>query len=54
MQEGNQTLSMPKNVQSGQEILIFSPVAYIKVDFKKLTIIIYQSHYVFYIKVEKR
>ena len=36
MQERNKSLGMLKIVQFGQEIFILSPVAYIKIDFKKL------------------
>ena len=36
MQEGNKSFGMLKIVQFGQEIFTLSPVAYIRVDFKKV------------------
>ena len=36
MQEGNKNLVMLKTVQFGPEIFTLRPVAYIRVDFKKL------------------
>ena len=37
MQEENRSLGMLKIVQFGREIFTLSPVAYITVDFKKMT-----------------
>ena len=37
MQEGNKSLSMLKIVQFGRENFTLSPVAYVTVDFKKLS-----------------